>query len=766
MASSAGIDFYGIEDRDGARFSWNVWPASRTEANRVVVPLGCLYSPFKQTAYHTVVNYEPVMCKGQNCHTVLNPHCVVDIPSKQWMCQFCYQRNPFPPHYSGITETNLPAELIPSLTTIEYMLPRAVARPPVFLFVVDTCMLKEDIEPLKQTLLMALSLLPENSLVGLITFGTTVQVHELAHEICPKSYVFHGEGKDLNPKRLEQLLGFASPSQPGQPGQPSAPAPAVSAQKRFLVDLSECEMTLEMIFEELQPDPHPIKAGERGRRSTGVAMSVAVSLLENTCPNSPARIMAFLAGPCTQGPGQVVGLSLKEEYMRSHHDIAHDKAKYLSKSSKFYDELAARTARNGHAVDIFAVSLDQVGLLEMQNLFKRTGGVTVLADSMDSPMFTESFRKMFEKTDQGELKMGFNAALQIQVCKELKINGAIGHCASLNKKSSNVAETEIGVGGTSAWRLCSLDPNSTIAFYFDVVNQPTTPIAHGQKGVIQFQTHYQNSQGRQILRVTTVAHYWADPNAGTPGLAVGFDQEAAAVLMARIAAYKAETQDSGDVMRWLDRSLVRLCNKFAAFHKDDPNSFQLGPAFALYPQFMFHLRRSSLLQVFNCSPDETCFIRSMAIRETVSNVLLMMQPTLEAYVMGRPPFPVLLSATSMMSDRILVLDSFFQVVVWVGSNIAEWRNQGYHHDPNYAHLKAILEAPKAYIEMVKKTRFPYPRLVEADQGTSQARFVAAVVDPAVTHSTPPSGGGVEAIMTDDVNLDVFMEHLKKLAIQA
>ena len=46
---------------------------------------------------------------------------------------------------------------------------------------------------------MSLSLLPPNALVGLITFGKMVQVHELATEGISKSYVFRGT-KDLAAK--------------------------------------------------------------------------------------------------------------------------------------------------------------------------------------------------------------------------------------------------------------------------------------------------------------------------------------------------------------------------------------------------------------------------------------------------------------------------------------------------------------------------------------------------------------------------------------
>ena len=35
------------EDKDGVRLSWNVWPSSRLEATRMVVPLASLYTPLK-----------------------------------------------------------------------------------------------------------------------------------------------------------------------------------------------------------------------------------------------------------------------------------------------------------------------------------------------------------------------------------------------------------------------------------------------------------------------------------------------------------------------------------------------------------------------------------------------------------------------------------------------------------------------------------------------------------------------------------------------
>lgn len=105
---------------------------------------------------------------------------------------------------------------------------------------------------------MSLSLLPPNALVGLITFGRMVQVHELSCEGIAKSYVFRGT-KDLSSKQIQvgvkitayanvrkkltpfwqgqfkslthvclpcvfkEMLGLSKPAAPGQQGRPPAP---------------------------------------------------------------------------------------------------------------------------------------------------------------------------------------------------------------------------------------------------------------------------------------------------------------------------------------------------------------------------------------------------------------------------------------------------------------------------------------------------------------------------------------------------------------
>ncbi|KAJ2798043.1 GTPase-activating protein S23 [Coemansia guatemalensis] len=756
------MDFEAIEDQDGVRCSWNVLPNTRIEATRGVVPVSALYTPLKERPEQPPIRYEPVMCKVP-CRAVLNPYCQIDVRGKLWICPFCLQRNQFPPHYKDISAHNLPPELLPRFTTIEYELPRRSPVPPVFMFVVDTCLPEDELKALKDSLILALSLVPANALVGLITFGTMVQLHELGHQDCPKSYVFRGT-KDYNVKQIQEMLGIGSSirNQPGAPQAAQSMPQQTYGADRFVQPVEQCEFTLTSILEQLQRDPWPVASDRRPLRSTGAAMAVAVGMMESAFPNAGGRIMLFCGGPATQGPGMVVGPELKEP-IRSHHDIDKESDRHYRKAIKFYEGLARRAAASGHAMDIFSGCLDQVGLAEMKSMVNWSGGSMVLTDSFVTAIFKQSFQRVLEKDESGNLQMGFNATLEVQTTKELKVCGMIGPGISANKKSAMVSDSEIGIGGTTAWRMAALNSRTTVGIYFEVANQQSQALQPGSRGLIQFATMYQHAGGDYRMRVTTIARSWAE--GASPDIPASFDQEAAAVLMSRIAVYRAEQEEVGDVLRWLDRMLIRLCQKFGDYRRDDPASFRLAPSFSIYPQFMYHLRRSQFLQVFNSSPDETAFYRHCLFREDTTNSLTMIQPSLMSYGFEGPPAPVLLDSVSMKPDVILVLDTFFHILIWHGETIAEWRKAGYHEQPEYENLKLLLEAPVVDAQGLLVERMPVPRYIVCDQNGSQARFLVSKLNPSTSYSSANQYGGGEAVLTDDVNVSTFLSALSGLAVK-
>jgi protein transport protein SEC23 len=693
-----GWDVAASEEMSGTRLSFHCWPSNRLEATRSVAPFGALYTPIKklppQCAPPQALPYDPIKCNS--CHAVLNPYCQVDFRTKLWTCPFCLSRNPFPPHYAeAISETNLPAELIPQYATCEYELQTVPpAGSPCFLFVVDTCgggAVKEELAELSDSLQQALSLLPPDALVGLITYGTNVSVFELASEAIAKSYIFRGN-REYGPGRVGELLGCHR-HQTQQQGQAPNGAGGVAQEvlSRFLLPVSECSYVLDSILDDLRKDPWPVPNDKRPARATGCALAVATSLLHLAIPRRGGRIMLFTTGPCTSGPGAIVS-RLKDEDIRSRADLAKNAEALHKPACEYYAKLAnptqvglpedkkkkkekapIPTSAPFHVVDVFACSLDQVGLLEMKELVEATGGLMVLGDSFGQSVFKESLRRVFNRfaedvpQDGGQLQMTFNTSLEILTSNEFKVSGAIGPVTSLHKASANVSEITVGVGGTNAWSLGGADPNTTVAIYFDVSN--TGKVPEGKRRCIQFLTRYLHASGRTRLRATTLVGPWYNPpdipkdnpqaerqaNMNSP-VRMSFDQEAAAVLSARMAVHQTETDQVGDVLRWIDRSLIRLCAKFAEYEPDNMNSFRLTPEFSLYPQFMFHLRRSQFLQVFNSSPDEAAYYRYVLTRENTTNSLVMIQPTLLSYSFNGAPQAAMLDAESVRPDTILLLD--------------------------------------------------------------------------------------------------------------
>jgi len=101
-------------------------------------------------------------------------------------------------------------------------------------------------------------------------------VHELGYAECSKSYVFRG-GKEYSQKQIQDMLGLSTTVRAApRAGQPVGAFGAA----RFLLPVQQCEFQLTGILEALARDPWPVANDKRPLRCTGVAISVAVGLLE------------------------------------------------------------------------------------------------------------------------------------------------------------------------------------------------------------------------------------------------------------------------------------------------------------------------------------------------------------------------------------------------------------------------------------------------------------------------------------------------------
>lgn len=751
-----------------------MFPPTTAEAAKSVVPLAAMVKPLQRNPAMRSLEYEPVTCNNAKCHCILNPYCFVDMQAKVWHCRLCFNKNLLPAGYMEMNAENLPAELQQDATTVEYILPKVAQVAPIFLYVIDTCLEPEDLQALKDSILVSFSLLPRNALIGIITYGTMVHVHELGFTECMKSIVLNGS-KEYTSSQIQEQLGLLTMDlRPSATSftNPHANAATLRAAAKYVLPVQEVEFDATNLIEQLLQNSYKVPHDKRPRRATGTALNAAISLLEGAFMNNSSTMLLFTGGSSTVGPGTIVDPALKEP-LRSHHDVDANNqvARHYKSACRYYEKLAKRSTACGCVVDIFAGCYDQVGLDEMHYLPQTTGGVMVLSDSFTTSIFKQSFMRLFNTDPQGFLEMAFLGTLTVRTSKELKVSGLIGHAHGLGIKGPQVAETEIGIGGTNQWKLCGIRPSSTYAVFFDVASSSPPTVLGNEgppNGFIQLTTYYLHSSGVYHLRVTTIARPFFIPLLGNgPAFEASFDQEAVVAIIGRLAIDKADKgMPVADIIRWIDNLLIKMCARFAQFIKDDTSSFRLGPQMTYFPQFMYHLRRSQFLQVFNNSPDETIYYRHTYGQEDTTNSSIMIQPTLTSYEIDKEPTPVLLDVLSVTPDRILLLDTFFHLLIYHGETIAAWRKAGYQDLDEYENFRALLAEPRADAAELLIDRFPLPRFIDTEARGSQARFLFSRLNPSKNtgdrYAYTESGGRV---LTDDVSLQDFMEYLIKLVVK-
>ena len=467
--------YHQIEANDGVRMTWNVLPNCKQANSKLVVPMCVLYTPLNDREFIDYGLYQPIRCT--NCSAVLNPFTQIE-QNGSFSCLFCLYKNMIPQQIlMNLQGASLP-ESHPNFTTNEFVLKESL--PTTLLFVIDLSILESELHALKQTLLALIQLLPESTHVGLITYHKHAFLYDLSDTLgLTRSFAF--KAKPYESKDFANILHLNNPPQANPP--------------QFLAPLSSVEFQLTNFIESLLPSPWSTANDQRQSTCTGTALNLATSLLEQLVPNTGARILSFLGGPCTVGPGMIVDIPLKI-HLRSHHDIDKESTAHYKQATKYYDLLAKRASDNGHVIDLFTGCLDQVGLAEMRNLASYTNGVMVLSDSFTTSIFKQSLLKLFMGEGQG-----LGATVEVFSSNDLRISGIIGNAQSANKKSVNVSDTQIGIGNTNLFKLGSLTPTTTLACYFE--NPSTTPTPN-KTGYIQYVVKYQQD-GYFKMRVTTLA---------------------------------------------------------------------------------------------------------------------------------------------------------------------------------------------------------------------------------------------------------------------
>lgn len=720
------------------RWSWNLYPTSRVDAAKMRVPLGCMYAPMDRT-------YPVLLKSGERCHkckAFINPYVTLDPRSQSWTCVFCQSSNVFPAGYPPVAQI-LPDEVRPGFEAVEYV-PRipSGASCGVFVIVVDMCVEEIELEGLQTCLRTVISKLPDSAYVCLMTFSIAIQVHDLSGRTAyPRSSVLRGT-EEVKVEHVKKLIPNLVP---------------------FIVPLQRCRGVVDKLITDMQRDPWPVEKSHRPLRCTGAAISAAASVLEIYSPGKGSCVFAFLSGACTVGPGKIVEPS-REFMIRAHADIrdGNRNASLWIPSCAYYDNLMQRLVAQGHSLSCFCASLDQLGVGEMKQCINCSGGIVLNAETWMQKPFQESISLYLEPREDGKLNFVLNVTFDVITSPTWKVAGVIGQCIGTGAKSTSVSDKEIGAGGTCQWTSGMMDSYTTYAVYFHASSTPGVNFIPYRYA--QFITRYE-VEGAYHTRVLTVCHSQKDKPTKFE-LMQAFDQETAAVLMAREALYKTDLMPLYDILRWLDRKLVSIVAEFGERSSGKGAPMVLPQQLMLFPAFMFHLRRSGYLQVFNSSPDETAILRLQLLKSCVSDSVVQIQPTLYRYRMDAPSQSVALDSAALQHDCVVLLDTFFEVLLHSGSTISAWRSAGYAEQEEYAYFKEFLETPLADAQLLVMNRFPVPRLIDVCQDDPDARILYNRINPSRSyHSVADAYGRNEGelVYTDDASLQTFVSHLWKLA---
>nr|CCC92139.1 unnamed protein product [Trypanosoma congolense IL3000] len=768
----------------------------------MVIPLACMYTPLYPIDTCRLVVGDPV-ARGQqcqNCGAFWNIHCYRE-EGKFWVCLSCQRRNQMP---SGYIADH------PALRheTVEYILPREKGMEseptfPAFIFIIDTCIAVEELSALKVNIIRCLNWLPPQSNVGLISFGARVLVWDLSGTALPRCYSIRGD-RAYTTAELGNMLQLDN-TQP--------------VQGRFLLPLEDCEFALTTSIEGLQCNDGVTPVNKRPLRATGTAVSVAVRLLEafNEVPEKngaavagatpftkkPGRLMLFTGGPCTRGPGTVVGIE-KESMMRFHRDIIEGETPYYEAAYKFYSEVQLRLLDVNGSLTVFAESFDQIGILEMRQAVNHTGGTFICGDTFDHTMFTTSLQRYCDlcdlhvkaaesDTSGGNAsciaRSGFGVKFEVHTSADTLVSGVLGPCVADEKGKEPKARhgsspVEIGVGGTTHWRVSTMDQGVTYTVVFDTatLGKDDDKKQQQRRRFIQFVTRFNTSHGESRIRVTSVVLPIPPSTMMIGGTTTvdpryfvehdTFDQVCAATVLARMTVSILEKHPSkwGDAKRWLDTILVQFMRRYSTYTPGVPDSLRLRPCLALFPSFLFNFRRSEYFMMLNISPDETTFKRHWLMRESVDNCVLMVQPTLHSYDIEMPAAtPVPLDSCSLRPDNILLMDAFFNIHIMWGTTIFAWIQARYQDNLEYAYFAQLLETVENEAQMLLDARFPYPRFSRTDANGSEARHIKTRMNPTTTHhsggrATTAAADQSDVIYTDDASIVRFMDSLKQAVV--
>ncbi|KAF7702859.1 Protein transport protein SEC23 [Cucumispora dikerogammari] len=719
------------------QFTQNILPTEKTS-----LISGCFYSLERQVPQ---LYYEPIRCTG--CLSVINPFTIIDAERNYFICTFCQKTSKLPTDFhmrielvqgADTDQPTLPYEM--QSNSIEYI-SQQEQHPITFFFIIDICPFDtKRFEIMKKALVSTLETLPNDCFVGFMTFGMNVELREQQD-----SFVFNGK-MAYKSEDIARLFDYKHSD------------PTRNIPFRFICKKEEFDISL---FSDLEEDPFKVAKGDRQVRCTGAALSMAFSLFENV--PGPCSFLLFTQGPATYGPGTIAPIKL-EHPIRSCMDILRNTSIHSQGALEFYKNLTKTLISTNISINLIAFTLADIGLYEMASLIESSGGSVILSNDFIEDEYISSCKKLFsgvkleyeveDENIEGKLKnltlrslknlnMKFNCKTRIITTKNIKYEKFLG-----------VGHEPDTSGGKKVLYQHKMNAclNAAPLFCFEPVQN--------SKGsaIIQFITEYYDSCRRKITRITTVSRSLGnnkgndvDGVLGKDEYIMGLDAEALTISIARKIIQGNLIEEDNDVVRRIDRILIKSTRSVARYHNMDPSSITFPESMELFSKFIYFLRRSSLILAQSHSPDEFTYNRFIVKSRGVDEAMTLIMPTLHSYHYQGAIQPVNMDDSSLNDDCALLLDCFTDVVIWYGSNISAWIQEGLHEKEEYGFLGEMLNNIKTRAENIINERCPTPKFTETERGGTQERQLLSRVNP--------TDGSV---LTDDIDFDGFYNALARL----
>lgn len=180
-----------------------------------------------------------------------------------------------------------------------------------------------------------------------------------------------------------------------------------------------------------------------------------------------------------------------------------------------------------------------------------------------------------------------------------------------------------------------------------------------------------------------------------------------------------------------------------------------------FPQFIYHLRRSGIINPFGSPPDQALYQKTCLMRESVANCMVMIQPALIRYLPdASQPAPVELDISELREDVILLLDSYFNVLVWYGESVYGWKEQNLQDEPEYEYLKEFFAMPLQDASDIMYDRLPVSNFYETFKNDGKERYLKSRVNPSKSNKVEDDGH----FCSDDAPITLFMDYLVKSVI--